>query len=65
MRVKKKLTFGHLFLLNQIVLALVVLTIIGVYGAYLAHLEQRAIRDRLEPVLNREVDRLNHDISSL
>lgn len=54
-----------MFLLNQIVLALVVLTIIGVYGAYLAHLEQRAIRDRLEPVLNREVDRLNHDISSL
>lgn len=31
----------------------------------MAHLEQRAIRDRLEPVLNREVDRLNHDISSL
>lgn len=62
---KKKLTFGHLFLLNQVVLALVVLSVIGVYGTYLIHVEQRAIRDRIEPLLNREVDRLNTDIQSL
>jgi signal transduction histidine kinase/ActR/RegA family two-component response regulator len=63
--VKKKLTFGHLFLLNQVVLALVVLSVIGVYGTYLVHVEQRAIRDRIEPILNREVDRMNSDIQSL
>jgi hypothetical protein len=36
-----------------------------VYGTYLVHVEQRAIRDRIEPILNREVDRMNSDIQSL
>lgn len=62
---KKKLTFGHLFLLNQVVLALVVLSVIGVYGAYLVHVEQRAIRDRIEPILSREVDRINSEAQNL
>ncbi len=51
--------------MNQLVLALVVMTVIGVYGSYLVHLEQRAIRERLEPILSREIDRLNHDVLSL
>lgn len=42
-----------------------VLSVIVVYGAYLIHVEQRAIRDRIEPVLNREVDRFNSEMQSL
>lgn len=62
---KKKLTFVHLFLLNQLVTTLVLLTVLGVYGTHLFIQEQRAIRERMEPASAREVDRINNDFASL
>ncbi|MFV8256485.1 ATP-binding protein [Bdellovibrio bacteriovorus] len=62
---KKKLTFVHLFLLNQLVTTLVLLTVLGVYGTHLFIQEQRAIRERMEPASAREVDRINNDFATL
>ncbi|WP_374077444.1 ATP-binding protein [Bdellovibrio bacteriovorus] len=62
---KQKLTLVHIFLLNQVVTTLILLLVIGVYGTHLFISEQGAIRERMEPALSREVDRLNNDIFSL
>nr|BFD58327.1 hypothetical protein CKG001_04340 [Bdellovibrio sp. CKG001]BFD61756.1 hypothetical protein BdHM001_04370 [Bdellovibrio sp. HM001] len=62
---KKKLTFVHLFLLNQLVTTLVLLTVLGVYGTHLFIQEQRALRERMEPASVREVERMNHDFAAL
>lgn len=59
---KKKLTLVHIFLLNQVVTTLILLLVITVYGTHLFISEQRAIRERMEPALAREVDRINNDI---
>ncbi|WP_413943938.1 ATP-binding protein [Bdellovibrio sp. HCB-162] len=59
---KQKLTLVHIFWLNQLVTTLILLLVIGVYGTHLFISEQRAIRERMEPALSREVDRLNTDI---
>ncbi|HEX7674778.1 MAG TPA: ATP-binding protein [Bdellovibrio sp.] len=55
---KRKITFLHLFLLNHFVLTVIVLGVIGAYGAYLVNLEQRSVRERIEPRLSQEAERL-------
>ncbi|NUN06465.1 MAG: response regulator [Bdellovibrio sp.] len=62
---KSKLTLVHIFILNQIVMTLILLLAFGMYGTYLYFNEQRAVRERMEPALSKEVDRLNNDIFSL
>lgn len=62
---KKKLTFLHLFLLNQLVATLVLLIVLGIYGTHLFVEEQRALRERMEPASAREVDRINSDFANL
>lgn len=58
---KKTLTLVHLFFLNQVVTAVTVTLIIVVYGIHLFLSEQGAIRERMEPALTREVERLSSD----
>lgn len=62
---KKRLTFVHLFILNQLVTTLVLLTVLGVYGTYIFVQEQRALRERMEPASAREADRINLEFQSL
>lgn len=62
---KKKFTLVHIFLLNQLVMTLILFFVMGVYGTHLFISEQRSIRERMEPVLSREVDHLNTDIWNL
>lgn len=62
---KKRLTFVHLFLLNQLVTTLVLLTVLGVYGTHIFIQEQRALREGMEPALAREVERINLEFQSL
>jgi Signal transduction histidine kinase len=62
---RSKITLGHLFLLNQIVFTLLLLVVLGVTGTYLITREQKAVRERWEPLLTREVERLNNDFLSL
>lgn len=62
---KNKITFLHLFLLNHFVLTLIVLGVIGAYGTYVINIEQRAIKERFEPILAREADRLKTDFQSI
>lgn len=57
----KKLTLVHLFLLNQVVIALTVVSVIGFYGTYLFISEQDSIRQYMDPPLTREVERLRSD----
>lgn len=65
MQVKSKLTLVHIFILNQLVMTLILLVGIGVYGTHLFVSEQRAVKERMEPALNKEADRLSGDIFSL
>ncbi|WP_374029619.1 ATP-binding protein [Bdellovibrio bacteriovorus] len=46
-------------------MTLILLLVIGVYGTHLYISEQRSVRERMEPALTREVDRLNNDFISL
>ncbi|MBV2167247.1 MAG: hybrid sensor histidine kinase/response regulator, partial [Bdellovibrio sp.] len=62
---KKKITLVHLFLINQLVTTLILLLVIGVYGTHLFISEQRAIKERMDPALDREVERLNNDLTIL
>jgi len=62
---RSRITLGHLFLLNQIVFTLLLLVILGVSSTYLITREQKSVRERWEPVLAREVERLNNDFLSL
>lgn len=59
---KKTLTLVHIFFLNQVVTAVTVALIIIIYGTHLYFSEQGAIRERMEPALTRETERLNSDI---
>lgn len=59
---KKALTLVHIFFLNQVITAVTVALIIIVYGAHLFFAEQGAIRERMEPALTRETERLSSDI---
>lgn len=62
---KSKLTLVHIFILNQIVMTLILFVALGMYGTHLYFNEQRAVRERMEPALSKEIDRLNNDIFSL
>ncbi len=62
---QRKITFLHLFLLNHFVLTLIVLGVIGAYGTYLVNFEQRAIKERIDPLLVRETERLKNDFQAI
>lgn len=59
---KKALTLVHIFFLNQVVTSIIMLVVVVVYGTHLYISEQAAIRDRMEPALTREAERLSSDI---
>lgn len=65
MQEKSKLTLVHIFILNQVAMTLILLLGISVYGTHLFVSEQRAVKERMEPALSKEVDRLNGDLFSL
>lgn len=46
-------------------MTLILLLALGMYGTHLYFNEQRAVRERMEPALSKEIDRLNNDIFSL
>lgn len=62
---KRKITFLHLFLLNHLVLTVIILGVVGAYGTYLVTQEQRALRERIEPVVSSEVSRLKSEFFNL
>ncbi|MDG0817049.1 ATP-binding protein [Bdellovibrio svalbardensis] len=62
---QRKITFLHLFLLNHFVLTLIVLGVIGAYGTYLVNFEQRAVKERIDPQLVRETERLQSDFQAI
>ncbi|MNJ92769.1 Autoinducer 2 sensor kinase/phosphatase LuxQ [compost metagenome] len=63
--IREKVTFGHLFLFNQLVLTLVLLGVLVVFGVNLYASEQVSLREKFEPLLSREVERFNNDFVSL
>lgn len=62
---QRKITFLHLFLMNHFVLTLIVLGVIGAYGTYLVNVEQRAVKERIDPLLIRETERLKSDFQAI
>ncbi|HWU43753.1 MAG TPA: histidine kinase dimerization/phospho-acceptor domain-containing protein, partial [Bdellovibrio sp.] len=62
---KNKFTFYHLLLINHVVMTLIVLGIIGAYGTYLVNIEQKAARERLDPLMVREAGRIKSDFQSI
>lgn len=62
---KRKITFLHLFLINHFALTLIVLGVIGTYGTYLVNVEQRGLKERIDPILAREAERLKSDFQSI
>lgn len=61
----KKLTFGHIFLLNQLVTTMVLIAVLGIYGTHLYRSEQDDIRERMEVPLLRELEKLNSEFAAV
>ncbi|MBO9666746.1 MAG: response regulator [Bdellovibrio sp.] len=62
---KRRITFLHLFLMNQLILTLVVLGLIGAYGTYLVNQEQGVLKERIDPLLARESERISNELQVL